>query len=35
MTETFWIAATILIIFALAFVLYPLFFSIPGKPGTR
>ncbi|AOY87243.1 c-type cytochrome biogenesis protein CcmI [Marinobacter salinus] len=27
MTETFWIAATVLIIIALAFVLYPLFFQ--------
>ncbi|HTN35263.1 MAG TPA: c-type cytochrome biogenesis protein CcmI [Marinobacter sp.] len=27
MTETFWIAATILIVFSLAFVLYPVFFQ--------
>ncbi|WP_431474954.1 c-type cytochrome biogenesis protein CcmI [Marinobacter sp. KM021] len=29
MTETFWIAATVLILFALAFVLYPVFFHRP------
>ncbi len=30
MTETFWIAATVLIIFALSFVLYPVFFHRMG-----
>lgn len=30
MTDTFWIAATVLIIFALAFVLYPVFFHRAG-----
>ncbi|MBU2955287.1 c-type cytochrome biogenesis protein CcmI [Marinobacter sp. F3R08] len=30
MTETFWIAATVLIIFALSFVLYPVFFHRTG-----
>ncbi|XKH00475.1 c-type cytochrome biogenesis protein CcmI [Marinobacter nauticus] len=29
MTETFWIAATVFILFALAFVLYPVFFHRP------
>ncbi|KKM02581.1 hypothetical protein LCGC14_1783030, partial [marine sediment metagenome] len=32
MTETFWIAATVLIILALAFVLYPVLFH---RRGTR
>jgi cytochrome c-type biogenesis protein CcmH len=31
MTDAFWIAATILIIFALAFVLYPIFFRSPAS----
>lgn len=34
MTETFWIAATVLIILALAFVLYPDFFSPYGRQET-
>ena len=29
MTETFWIAATVFILIALAFVLYPVFFHRP------